>query len=104
MSSAAWAEHVYAKSPDYVYREVAGEFILVPIRRRLNDVASLYVLNETGAALWRRIDGTRSAREIIDDFTQEFDVAPEQLEKDFGVLLEDLLSVQAIELSARRPS
>jgi hypothetical protein len=104
VSSATWAEHVYAKSPDYVYREVAGEFILVPIRRRLNDVASLYVLNETGAALWRRIDGTRSAREIIDDFTQEFDVAPEQIERDFGVLLEDLLSVQAIELSARRPA
>jgi hypothetical protein len=104
VSSATWAEHVYAKSPDFVYREVAGEFILVPIRRRLNDVASLYVLNETGAALWRRIDGTRSAREIIDDFTQEFDVAPEQIEQDFGVLLEDLLSIQAIERSARRPA
>jgi Coenzyme PQQ synthesis protein D (PqqD) len=101
MSSQPWADHVYAKSPDYVYREVAGEFILVPIRRRLNEVNSLYVLNETGAALWRRIDGTHSAREIIDDFTQEFDVTPEQIEKDFSVLLEDLLSVQAIERSVR---
>jgi hypothetical protein len=90
---------VYTKSSGYVYREVAGEFILVPVRRRLNEVNSLYVLNETGAALWRRIDGTRSARAIVDDFMQEFDVAAEQIEKDFSTLLEDLLSVQAIELS-----
>jgi len=101
VSAPAWADRVYTKSPDYVYREVAGEFILVPIRRRLNEVNSLYVLNETGAALWRRIDGTRSTREIIDDFTQEFEVRPEQIEQDFGTLLEDLLSVQAIELSSR---
>jgi coenzyme PQQ synthesis protein D (PqqD) len=104
VSARPWTEGVYTKSPDYVYREVAGEFILVPIRRRLNEVNSLYVLNETGAALWRRIDGTRSAREVIDDFIQEFEVTREEIEKDFSTLLEDLLSVQAIELAPGAPS
>jgi len=92
-----WTDKIYARSPDYVSREVAGEFILVPIRRRLNEVASLYVLNETGAALWRRIDGKRSAREVIADFSEQFDVTSEQIEKDFDSLVEDLLSIKAIE-------
>ena len=92
-----WTDNIYAKSPDFVSREVAGEFILIPTRRQLNEVNSLYVLNETGAALWRRIDGKRSAREIIEDFSKDFDVTREQIEKDFNSLIEDLSSIRAIE-------
>ncbi|HZC81507.1 MAG TPA: PqqD family protein [Nitrospiraceae bacterium] len=92
-----WTDRIYAKNPDFVSREVAGEFILIPVRHQLNEVNSLYVLNETGAALWRRIDGKRSAREIIEDFSTEFDVTREQLEKDFRSLIEDLRSIRAIE-------
>jgi len=92
-----WMDKIYAKNPDFVFREIAGEFILIPIRRQLNEVNSLYVLNETGAALWRRIDGKHSAREIIEDFSKEFDVTREQIEKDFNSLIEDLRSIRAIE-------
>lgn len=92
-----WTDKIYAKSVDFVHREVAGEFILIPTSRQLNEVSSLYVLNETGAALWRRIDGKRSAREIIEDFSKEFDVTVEQLEQDFHSLIKDLLSIRAIE-------
>jgi hypothetical protein len=89
-------DQIYKKSMDFVHREVAGEFILIPLTRQLNEVNSLYVLNETGAALWRRIDGKRSAQAIMDDFSQEFDVAGEQLEQDFHSLIEDLLGIRAI--------
>jgi len=97
MPTMPWTDKIYAKNPDFVSREVAGEFILIPIRRQLNEVNSLYVLNETGGVLWNRIDGKRSAREIIEDFSKEFDVTREQIEKDFNSLIEDLLSIRAIE-------
>lgn len=87
---------VYAPNADFVQRNVAGECLLIPIHRQLADVNSLYVLNETGAAAWRRLDGKRTLREIADDLSREFDVAVEQVEKDLGVLIEDLLSIQAI--------
>jgi Coenzyme PQQ synthesis protein D (PqqD) len=90
-------DQVYKKSKDFVQREIAGEFILIPLKPQLNEAKSLYVLNETGAALWRRIDGQCSAQAIMDDFAQEFDVPGEQLEKDFHALIEDLLSIRAIE-------
>ena len=88
---------IYSKNPDFVHREVAGESILVPIRRQLSEVNSLYVLNETGAAVWRRIDGTRPIRAILTELSNEYDVTSEQLEKDLSTLIEDLLSIRAIE-------
>ncbi|MFO0707718.1 MAG: PqqD family protein [Nitrospira sp.] len=88
---------VYAKHPDYVQRDVAGECILVPVRRSLKDANSIYVLNETGAALWRRIDGASTVRDICTAFLDEYDVAPERLNQDVDVLLTDLLSIRAIQ-------
>jgi hypothetical protein len=88
---------IYTKHPDYVQRDVAGECILVPIRRRLTDANSIYVLNETGAALWQRIDGQRTAQDIVTDLCNEYDVTTDQLAKDFMSLLEDLLSIQAVQ-------
>ena len=90
-------ETVYCKNSDFVQRDVAGECILVPIKRRLSDVNSIYVLNDTGAALWNRIDGKRSVQDIHADFFEEYDVTAEQLRQDFETLLADLLSIHAIE-------
>lgn len=90
-------ETVYRKNPDFVQRDVAGECILIPVRRQLTDVNSLYVLNDTGAALWRRIDGKRTLQDITLDFLNEFDVTQAQLKKDVAPLIEDLLSIQALQ-------
>ena len=93
----ALPDRIYAKNSNFVHRELAGECILVPIRQQLSEVNSLYVLNETGAALWRRIDGTRSIQAIMTELSNEYDVTSEQLEKDLTKLIEDLLSIRAIE-------
>jgi uncharacterized protein YpbB len=58
---------------------------------------SIYVLNETGAALWNRIDGKRSVQTIADEFIQEYDVTPDRLRPDLETLLADLRSIHAID-------
>jgi hypothetical protein len=88
---------IYLKNPDFVQRDVAGECILVPIRRTLTEANSIFVLNDTGAALWNRIDGARPIRDIASGFAEEYDVTADQLSRDFEALLADLLSIHAIE-------
>ncbi len=87
---------IYAKHPDYVQRNVAGECILVPVRRSLTDANSIYVLNETGAVLWQGFNGARTVQDICAAFMDEYDVAPDRLHQDVDTLLADLLSIQAI--------
>lgn len=89
-------EGTFVKSQDFVQRTVAGECLLIPIRRRLTETNSLYVLNETGAAVWERLDGTRSLQDIAEDLLEDYEVPPEQLAQDLGELVNDLLSIQAI--------
>lgn len=88
---------IYSKNPNFVQRNVAGECILVPIHRVAPERNSIFVLNETGAALWNRIDGTHSVRAISDAFLTEYEVTEDQLTRDLDALLADLLSIQAIE-------
>lgn len=91
----------FVKSQDFVQRHVAGECLLVPVRRRLTEVNCLYVLNETGAAVWDLLDGTRSISEITARLLNEYDAAPEQIERDVGELVRDLLSIHAVHELAR---
>jgi Coenzyme PQQ synthesis protein D (PqqD) len=88
---------VYSKNPGFVFRKIAGESLLIPIRKQLNQVNSLYVLNETAATIWDRIDGQTSMDDILDKVTGEFEVTVDQLRQDASILIEDLLSIQAIE-------
>lgn len=90
-------DKIYVKGDDFVQREVAGEFLLIPLKRQLTDINSLYVLNETGAALWRLIDGQHTVQDIIRDLSDEYAVTVEQLTKDLDALIEDLLSIKAIQ-------
>ena len=87
---------IFEKSPDFVQREIAGEFLLIPIRRQLNEANNLYVMNETGTAVWKQIDGNKTLGQITTDLLGEFEVAEDQLEKDLKTLVDDLVAIQAI--------
>lgn len=87
----------FAKSDSIVSRSVAGEFILVPIRQRGEDVDCIYTLNEVGARIWELIDGRRTLGGIRDGIIEEYDVAREVAEQDMLELLKQLESVEAIE-------
>lgn len=87
---------VYARNPDFVQRDVAGECLLVPIRRGAGAPNSIYVLNETAASLWKGLDGRATLSAVVDKLHGEFDVERAVLEKDVAALVADLLSVKAV--------
>ena len=86
----------YEKDPSIVYREIADEAVLVPIRRNVADMAKIYSLDEVAADIWHLIDGQRTLGDVRDALLAEYDVAPEVLEADLGDFVQKLLSIGAL--------
>lgn len=94
-----YPERRYEKDPDMIFRDIEGEMILVPIRRRTADLESIYTLNETGSRIWELIDGQHTLREIQDIIVQEYDVTPEEAEADLAEFMAYLEEIEAVEVA-----
>ncbi len=90
-------DKVYKKSDSIVFRKIADEFILVPIRQNVGDLESISTLNEVAARIWELIDGKMKVREIKDKIVEEFEATPQQAEKDLIEYLKQLEKICAIE-------
>ena len=82
----------YAPSEDIVAREIEGELIIVPLVAGIGDMEDeLYTLNETGRAIWDKLDGQRSLGDVVRDLAAEYEAPSEEIEKDVKGLVEELL-------------
>jgi hypothetical protein len=77
-------------------RDVGGEFILVPLAGRGADLDSVFNLNATAAFIWQRLDGKLSGHDVVRAMVEEFDVAPDEAEQDYLVLVGQLLEIAAL--------
>lgn len=83
---------IYVPSEDVVAREVQGEFIIIPITSGIADLEDeIFTLNETGRAIWDKLDGKKSLRNVIDELASEFEGPDSEVEKDVLGLTEELL-------------
>jgi hypothetical protein len=83
------AQMTYRRSKEVVCREVGGESILVPIRNRVGDLESIFVLSPVAAKIWSLID-TMPVDGIVDAICEEFEVDRETASADVTELLESL--------------
>lgn len=88
-----------SQDPDVVARRVADECILVPVRRRAEDVDSIYTLSEVAAFVWELIDGRRTFDDLRDAVVAEFEVEPEVAEADLAEFLEQLRQAGAVRVA-----
>ena len=89
----------YEKDSSMVYREIGGESILVPVRRHMADLDSIYALDEVGSRIWALLEPDRSLRDLCDVLLAEYDVDRATLSGDlldFVGQLESLGAVQRV--------
>ena len=91
-----YLDKIYNKTDSIVFRKIADEFILVPIRQNVGDLESIYTLNKTAAHIWELIDGKIKVGEIKEKLIEEFEVTPEEAEKDLVEHLQQLEKIKAI--------
>jgi hypothetical protein len=91
MESPISLDSAYGPSEDVVVREIEGELIIVPLVSGIGDLEDeLFTLNETGRAIWQRLDGLRPLRAVVNELAAEFDAPAGRIEEDVVGLLEEL--------------
>ena len=83
---------IYSHSADIVARVIEDELIIVPLVSGIGDMEDdLFTLNETGRAIWDRLDGQKNLKELVALLSEEFDSSPDELEDDVIGFVQALL-------------
>ncbi len=92
MSNDVLLNMIYDPSDDVVVREIEGELIIVPLASGIGDMEDdLFSLNETGRAIWDKLDGVKTVEDVITELTGEFDAPKSEIEKDVTGFLTELM-------------
>ena len=91
-TNAALGDGPFLRTANAVLREIAGEHLLVPVRRgNLLDAESLYILDDVGAWLWKELNAPQTLRELVDGVREVFDeTAGHDVEADVREWIADL--------------
>ncbi|MEW6368303.1 MAG: PqqD family protein [Acidobacteriota bacterium] len=97
----ATLETAFARDPNVVARNIAGEFVLVPIVAKGADLDSIFHLNRVGSFIWERLDGETTGEQIVKEMTGRFDVGVDQAADDYRRFLAQLESVKVVKRTDR---
>jgi hypothetical protein len=103
MKSKVNIDAAYIPSEDLVCREIEGELIIVPLVAGMGDMEDeLFTLNETGKAIWTKLDGKKSLKTVATELSSEYQAPLGEIEKDVIGLAEELLKRKMIVETSNR--
>lgn len=74
-------DKIYSIKSGYVFREIAGEFLVVPVTPD-DGVKGMMILNPVSALLWQMLQSGKTVEELLEGVTSEFDVADDEARAD----------------------
>ena len=86
----------FHKNPEFVYREIAGESILIPGGSMARKFSGLASLNRTGVFLWKLLEQERTFPELVRAFAEEYDLTEEQSREDVDDFLKLALTRELV--------
>lgn len=93
-------QNTFVRSASVVARVVAGETLIVPVRSKVGDLASIYSFNHTGTLIWKLLESPRTTAELISSVAREYGVEFAVAEPDVIAFVDDLMGVGLVEVPA----
>jgi hypothetical protein len=90
----------FIRSQSVVARVVAGETLIVPIRARVGDLASIYSFNGTGTLIWKLLESPKTVTELATAVALEYEVELSQAERDVTEFVSEMKAVGLVEVPA----
>jgi coenzyme PQQ synthesis protein D (PqqD) len=90
----------FIRSQSVVARVVGGETLIVPVRARVGDLASIYSFNGTGTLIWKLLESPHTIAELATAVAQEYEVDAAQAERDVTNFVSEMKAVGLVEVPA----
>ncbi|MEL7645735.1 MAG: PqqD family protein [Anaerolineaceae bacterium] len=86
----------YHRNPDFIFRKIAEETVLVPLHKDVADMDCIYTLNGVGAFIWEQLDQPASLEDLQSAVLNEYAAEPEMLMNDLKTFLDAMTAIDAI--------
>ena len=96
----ATANSRFVRNQEVVSRQIEGELVIVPIRRGVGDLNSLYTLNPVGSVLWELMSEGCTLPDMVRRICDEFEVSAAQAGKDIEQFLDSMMDEKLIQSQA----
>ena len=96
----ALSQTSFVRSTSVVARVVAGETLIVPIRAKVGDLASIYRFNGTGSLIWKLLEVPRTLSELATAVAGEYEIDVQRAERDVTEFVSDMKAVGLVEVPA----
>jgi Coenzyme PQQ synthesis protein D (PqqD) len=93
-------QQTFIRSQSVVARVVAGETLIVPVRAKVGDLASIYSFNGTGTLIWKLLESHRTLAELATAVARTYDVDPARAACDVADFVGEMQAVGLVEVSA----
>ena len=84
---------------NYMLREIAGNFVVIPVGQNVVDYKNMLHLNETGVFLWNALQNEITFETLLKNMTVEYEASEDEisiLEKDLNEFLDKLRTMELL--------
>ena len=85
-------------SKDLVLRQIAGQWVILPLADNRAGFAEMLRLNASGVMLWHVLEKDCRREALVDALISEYQISPELAQTDVDRFLEKLAGIGCIEL------
>lgn len=89
------------KIKEFILREVADEYILIPTGKTTEEFNGIISLTETAAFIYNHIEEADSFEALVNMITSEYNVDKETAAKDAYVFINHMISTGLVDLTDR---
>jgi Coenzyme PQQ synthesis protein D (PqqD) len=90
----------FVRSQSVVARVIAGETLIVPVRAKVGDLASIYSFNGTGSLIWKLLESPKTVTDLAAAVAREYEVEPAHAERDVTEFVSEMKAVGLVEVAA----
>lgn len=86
----------YQRNPDFIFRRIVDDLVLVPVRQDVADMDCIYTMNPVGAFIWERLDGQATLADLQAALVAEYSVEPQDAAGDLLEFVQELEAAGAV--------